>query len=121
MQCCKTLRRLAQGWFEVANAHPGQGGLYPVDNPRAFPHQAVTSSENQCVNNEVGHFCFRRFSHVFGMSVPPKSCWNGKKEGLERKAMSRRPKRRDYLDAAIIASWRRHEEGEAEWGRRIKP
>jgi len=55
------------------------------------------------------------------MSVPPKSCWNGKKEGLERKAMSRRPKRRDYLDAAIVASWRRHEEGEAEWGRRIKP
>jgi hypothetical protein len=26
--------------------------------------------------------------------------------------MSRRPKRRDYLDAAIVASWRRHEEGE---------
>jgi hypothetical protein len=32
--------RPAQGWFEVANAHPGQGGLYPVDNARAFPHQA---------------------------------------------------------------------------------
>src|SRR2546427_10430531 len=30
----------AQGWFEVANAHPGQGGLYPVHNARAFPHQA---------------------------------------------------------------------------------
>src|SRR2546430_5296988 len=32
--------RPAQGWFEVANAHPGQGGLYPVHNARAFPHQA---------------------------------------------------------------------------------
>src|SRR3984893_15750183 len=38
---CKTFGRLAQGWFEVANAQPGQGGLYPVHNPRAFPHQAV--------------------------------------------------------------------------------
>jgi hypothetical protein len=38
---CQTLGRLAQGWFEVANAQPGQGGLYPVHNPRAFPHQAV--------------------------------------------------------------------------------
>jgi hypothetical protein len=33
--------RPAQGWFEIANAQPGQGGLYPVHNPRAFPHQAV--------------------------------------------------------------------------------
>src|SRR5437868_10732051 len=33
--------RPAQGWFEVAYAHPLQGGLYPVHNPRAFPHQAV--------------------------------------------------------------------------------
>src|SRR5712671_49525 len=32
--------RPAQGWFEVANAQPGQGGVYPVYNPRAFPHQA---------------------------------------------------------------------------------
>src|SRR5260370_5968679 len=38
---CKTLGGLAQGWFEVANAQPGQGGLYPVHNPRAFPHQAL--------------------------------------------------------------------------------
>src|SRR5438874_6025698 len=38
---CKTLGRLAQGRFEVANAQPGQGGFYPVHNPRAFPHQAV--------------------------------------------------------------------------------
>src|SRR6202023_1886670 len=38
---CKTLGGLAQGWFEVTNAQPGQGGLYPVHNPRAFPHQAV--------------------------------------------------------------------------------
>jgi hypothetical protein len=26
---------------------------------------------NQCTSNEVGHFSFRRFSHVSGMSVPP--------------------------------------------------
>jgi hypothetical protein len=32
--------RPAQGWFEVANAQPGQGGLYPVHNACAFPHQA---------------------------------------------------------------------------------
>src|SRR5580700_1278269 len=37
---CQTLSGLAQGWFEVANAQPGQGGLYPVYNARAFPHQA---------------------------------------------------------------------------------
>src|SRR5438128_2049263 len=37
----KTLRRLAQGWFEVANAQPSQGGLYPVHNARAFPDQAL--------------------------------------------------------------------------------
>src|SRR5439155_23818146 len=38
---CQTLGGLAQGWFEVADAQPGEGGLYPVHNPRAFPHQAV--------------------------------------------------------------------------------
>src|SRR6266478_6023806 len=36
---CQTFGRLAQGWFEVANAQPSQGGLYPVYNARAFPHQ----------------------------------------------------------------------------------
>src|ERR1700745_3778775 len=41
MHGCKTLGGLAQGWFGVANPQPGQGGLYPVHNPRAFPHQAV--------------------------------------------------------------------------------
>src|ERR1700720_1388137 len=41
VQGCQTFGRLAQGWFEVANAQPGQGGLYPVHNPRAFAHQAV--------------------------------------------------------------------------------
>src|SRR6201981_661133 len=38
---CQTFGRLAQGWFEVANPQPSQGGLYPVHNPRAFHHQAV--------------------------------------------------------------------------------
>src|ERR1700731_4180810 len=38
---CQTLSGLAQGWFEVANAEPGEGGLYPVHNPRAFPDQAL--------------------------------------------------------------------------------
>src|SRR6202048_4479508 len=37
----QTFRRLAQGWFEVANAEPGQSGLYPVHNARAFPDQAL--------------------------------------------------------------------------------
>src|SRR5580700_2557992 len=37
---CQTFGGLAQGWFEVANAQPGQGRLYPVHNPRAFAHQA---------------------------------------------------------------------------------
>src|SRR6202140_4554546 len=41
VQCCKTLRRLAQGWFEVANAQPGEGPLHSVDDARAFPDQAL--------------------------------------------------------------------------------
>src|SRR6201993_757878 len=41
VHCCQTFGRLAQGWFEVTNAQPGQGGLSPVHNPRAFAHQAV--------------------------------------------------------------------------------
>src|SRR5438105_5574157 len=41
---CQTLGGLAQGWFEVADAQPGEGGLYPVHNPRAFPHQPVALS-----------------------------------------------------------------------------
>jgi hypothetical protein len=27
VQCCNTLRGLAQGWFEIANAQPGEGPL----------------------------------------------------------------------------------------------
>jgi 5-aminolevulinate synthase len=27
--------------FEVTNPQPDQGGLYPVHNPRAFPHQGT--------------------------------------------------------------------------------
>src|SRR5215467_4990430 len=38
---CQTFGGLAQGWLEVANPYPGHGRLYPVYNPRAFPHQAV--------------------------------------------------------------------------------
>src|SRR5438270_2631887 len=41
VHACKALGGLAQGWFEVANPQPGQGGLYPVHNARAFPHQAL--------------------------------------------------------------------------------
>ena len=41
-----------------------------VDDARAFPDQAITSQKNQCTSDEVGHFFFRHFSHVFGMSVP---------------------------------------------------
>src|SRR6202045_2645434 len=33
--------RPAQGWFEVANAQPGQGALHSVDDARALPDQAL--------------------------------------------------------------------------------
>src|SRR6202047_1715053 len=36
--------RPAQGWFEVANAQPGQGALHSVHNARAFPDQALALS-----------------------------------------------------------------------------
>src|SRR5438270_11261763 len=29
--------RPAQGWFEIANAQPGEGPLHSVDDARAFP------------------------------------------------------------------------------------
>src|SRR6202030_3070834 len=38
---CETLRRLAQGGFEIAHAEPGQGGLHSVDDAGAFPDQAL--------------------------------------------------------------------------------
>src|SRR3954451_10577286 len=41
MHSCQTFGRLPRGRFEIANAQPGQGRLYPVHNPRAFAHQAV--------------------------------------------------------------------------------
>src|SRR5437868_5446179 len=41
VQCCNTLRGLAQGWFEIANAQPGEGPLHSVDDARAFPDQAL--------------------------------------------------------------------------------
>src|SRR5205085_10623538 len=43
VQCCNTLRGLAQGWFEIANAQPGEGLLHSVDDARAFPDQALAS------------------------------------------------------------------------------
>src|ERR1700726_4724285 len=41
---CSVPRRsaaLRQGWFEVANAQPGQGALHSVDDARALPDQAL--------------------------------------------------------------------------------
>src|SRR5215470_2504713 len=38
---CQTFGRLAQGWFEIANAQPGQRALHAVDKPRAFLDQAL--------------------------------------------------------------------------------
>src|SRR6266566_2160472 len=35
------IRRLAQGWFETANAQPGEGSLHAVDNARALCDQAL--------------------------------------------------------------------------------
>src|SRR5215472_18701126 len=34
-------RRVAQGWFEITNAQPGQRALHAVDKPRAFLDQAL--------------------------------------------------------------------------------
>jgi hypothetical protein len=33
--------RLAQGWFEIANAQPSEGPLHSVDDARAFPDQTL--------------------------------------------------------------------------------
>jgi hypothetical protein len=40
---CSVARRSAawRGWFEMANAQPGEGPLHPVDDARAFPDQAL--------------------------------------------------------------------------------
>jgi hypothetical protein len=38
-----------------------------------LPKGARTSMDIQPLSNAVGHFFFRRFSHVFGTSVPPRS------------------------------------------------
>jgi hypothetical protein len=41
---CTVARRsaaLRRVGLKLRNPQPGQGGLYPVHNPRAFPHQAV--------------------------------------------------------------------------------
>ena len=38
---CQSFGCLAQGWFEVANAQPGQGGLEPVVDARALSHQGL--------------------------------------------------------------------------------
>src|SRR5215467_3775503 len=35
------LRCIAQGWFEVTNAEPGQRALHAVDKPGAFLDQAL--------------------------------------------------------------------------------
>jgi hypothetical protein len=36
MKRCKTLGRLAQRWFEIANAQPGEGGLAPSQDGAFF-------------------------------------------------------------------------------------
>src|SRR6202045_4583922 len=41
VHCCKTLRCLPQGGFEIAHAEPGQRGLHSFDDARAFPDQAL--------------------------------------------------------------------------------
>src|SRR5215470_5036456 len=38
---CQTFGRLAQGWFEIANAEPGQRAFHAVDKPCAFLNQAL--------------------------------------------------------------------------------
>ena len=59
--------RPAQGWFEVPNAQPGQGGLYPVHNPRAFTHQAFALA----VRPLGVLFCNRRHARHAAMAPFP--------------------------------------------------
>jgi hypothetical protein len=42
-----------------------------TDREGADPAGARITRKNQHPMNEVGHFSFRSYSHVFGMSVPP--------------------------------------------------
>ena len=51
------LRRVAQGWFEMANAQAGQGALHAVDKPRAFLDQALAlpiGSLGVLFGNQIG-------------------------------------------------------------------
>jgi hypothetical protein len=45
------------------------------------PYRASSSTKNQCIRTEVGHFSFRRLLYVFGMSVPLTRARCGKPAG----------------------------------------
>jgi hypothetical protein len=65
--------RTAVGWNEQKG---GSGARFrQLLGTVGVPKEARTSTKNQRTRNEVGHFFFCRFSHVFGMSVPPTRTW----------------------------------------------
>jgi hypothetical protein len=45
MKRCKTLGRLAQRWFEIANAQPGEGGLAPSQDGAFFRNPASAANK----------------------------------------------------------------------------
>src|SRR5690348_11601982 len=54
--------------------------------------------KNQDISDEVGHFFFRRFSHVFGMSVPP----DRQVKGLQRAGMLLREQSTSEMDNRLL-------------------
>src|SRR5690349_22855834 len=100
MHGCKTLGGLAQGWFEVANAQPGQGGLYPVHNPRAFPHQAIALAVRP-----LG-VLFGNCRHARHAAMAPFSTQPPKKPRFSNSVSSRSVfARRCSRDTAILEAW----------------
>ena len=97
---CKTLGGLAQGRFEVANAQPGQGGLYPVHNPRAFPHQALALAVGPLgvLFGDRGH---ARHAAMAPFSTQPPQETALQQLGSSRSVFARRCSR----DTATLESW----------------
>src|SRR5690348_17371338 len=62
VQCCNTLRGLAQGWFEIANAQPGERPLHSVDDARAFPDQDRKSTRLNSSHPSISYavFCLKK-------------------------------------------------------------
>src|SRR5438132_2261011 len=61
------IRRLAQGWFETANAQPGEGALHAVDDARALCDQALALA----IGPPGILFGNRRYAHHTAMAPFP--------------------------------------------------